>query len=476
MVKRITLPPLALWALLTISAMVAAQPQSPTKLNPANDGKAAVAFGPRAQEREPLDIYRQRRAVLEDKLNDGLILLFGNKEASGSEAYHVFRQESNFHYLTGYDEPGAVLLLAPPLHDRKSTFWEESPRLPNEILFLPARNAEEERWKGPELDPNAPAAASQIGVAATESMEHFEREIQRFSHGYSLIYTLLPDPRAAEDDDLLQKQNVERLRKVVRAAKFKDVQRALGELRQMKAPSELKLIRYATECTMSGLQAAARELHPGMFEYESAALLKYTFERQGCLGLAFDPIVGSGFRSTILHYTKNSEKMESGDLVVMDVGAEYVHYASDITRTLPVNGHFTERQREIYNIVLGAQQAAMDAVKPGMKITGRGANSLYQIAFDYINRHGKDNHGQPLGKYFIHGLSHHVGLDVHDAGDPRRILEPGMVVTLEPGIYLPEESLGVRIEDMVLVTTTGYELLTRQLPREADEVESWMKK
>ena len=356
MVKRVKLPLLAIWALLLISATAPARQQSPTKENPASDVKGVVAFEPRAQEREPQEVYRQRRGALEDKLNDALILLFGSKEASGSEAYHVFRQESNFHYLTGYDEPGAVLLLTPPIHDHKSTSWEESPRPPNEILFLPPRNVEEERWKGPELDPHDPATAARIGAAATEAMDQLEREIQRYSGSYSSIYTLLPDPRASEDEDLLQKQNVAWLRKVVRSAKFKIAQLALGELRQLKAPSEMKLIQHATECTMAGLQAAARELHPGMFEYESAALLKYTFERQGCLGLAFDPIVGSGFRSTILHYTKNSEKMESGALAVMDVGAEYVHYASDITRTLPVNGHFTERQREIYNIVLGAQQ------------------------------------------------------------------------------------------------------------------------
>ena len=238
----------------------------------------------------------------------------------------------------------------------------------------------------------------------------------------------------------------------------------------------MKLIRHAADCTMEGLRAAARELRPGLFEYETSALVKYTFERQGCLGLAFDPIAGSGPRSTILHYNRNSARVEAGDLMVLDVGAEYAHYASDITRTLPVSGRFTARQREIYEIVLEAQKAAIRAAKPGMRISGHGPDSLYQIAYNYINTHGKDSHGEPLGKYFIHGLSHHVGLDVHEAGDFGRPLEPGMVITIEPGIYLPEENLGVRIEDMLLVTKTGYVLLTDALPREVEEVEKLMKK
>ena len=168
--------------------------------------------------------------------------------------------------------------------------------------------------------------------------------------------------------------------------------------------------------------------------------------------------------------------MESGDLVVLDVAGEYAHYAADITRTLPVNGRFTPRQREIYEIVLGAQKAAINAVKPGMSLGRRDSDSLFQIAYNYINTHGKDSKGQPLGKYFTHGLGHHVGLYVHDPSNLQGRLEPGMVLTIEPGIYLPEENLGVRIEDMVLVTQDGHVLLTERLPREVEEVERLIRK
>jgi Xaa-Pro aminopeptidase len=168
--------------------------------------------------------------------------------------------------------------------------------------------------------------------------------------------------------------------------------------------------------------------------------------------------------------------MEDGDIVVMDVGAQYSGYASDITRTIPANGKFTPRQKEIYDIVLGAQNAALAAVRPGATFYCRGTkNSLQNIAYDYINSHGKDRNGKSLGQYFIHGLGHHVGLNVHDpSGDPCRPLASGMVITIEPGIYIPEENLGVRIEDDVLVTEEGHEVLSQKLPRETAEIEKIM--
>jgi Xaa-Pro aminopeptidase len=195
----------------------------------------------------------------------------------------------------------------------------------------------------------------------------------------------------------------------------------------------------------------------------------------GCERSAYAPIVGSGPNSTILHYMANRRRMDSGEVLLMDVGAECSDYSSDVTRTVPVNGKFTARQREIYQIVLGAQKAAIAAVRPGMKVRGDPA-SLYQIAYDYINSHGKDLHGEPLGKYFTHGLSHHVGLDVHDLSDLNEPLKAGMVITIEPGIYIPEESIGVRIEDTILVTETGSKNLSAALPREPDEIERLVRK
>jgi Xaa-Pro aminopeptidase len=196
-----------------------------------------------------------------------------------------------------------------------------------------------------------------------------------------------------------------------------------------------------------------------------------SYFEKGCERHAYPPIVGSGLNATTLHYWLNNRRMDAGELLLMDVGAECGGYAADVTRTIPVGGKFTARQREIYEIVLGAQKTALAAVKPGMTLGRHTPNSLHAIVLEYFNTHGKDRNGEPLGKYFAHGLGHHVGLDVHDAEDPTLPLAPGHVITIEPGLYIPEEGIGVRIEDMVLVTDTGGKLLTGALPREASDVE-----
>jgi ketosteroid isomerase-like protein len=188
----------------------------------------------------------------------------------------------------------------------------------------------------------------------------------------------------------------------------------------------------------------------------------------------YAPIVGAGPHSTALHYDKLSRKIEYGDIVVLDVGAQYSGYSADITRTIPANGKFTPRQREIYEIVLGAQNAALAMIKPGNDYCPNGHKSAYKAAFDYINSHGTDLHGKSLGQYFIHELGHHIGLNVHDPGEFCTPLRPGMVVTVEPGIYMPEENLGVRIEDDVFITETGYKFLSERLPRDPVEIERVM--
>jgi Xaa-Pro aminopeptidase len=222
--------------------------------------------------------------------------------------------------------------------------------------------------------------------------------------------------------------------------------------------------------------AAMRTVKPGMTEREISALMQYEWGKRGCERPAYAPIVGSGFDSTVLHYSDDSGTMQSGDLVVIDAAGEYSMYASDITRTLPVAGKFTARQREIYDIVLGAQQAAAAAFRSGKSHLRRDqSDSLHDVAYNYINTHGKDLHGEPLGKYFIHGLGHYVGLNVHDTGDYDVPLGPGAVFTLEPGIYIPEERLGVRIEDILYVDQDGKLInLTGNLPHTADEVERVM--
>jgi Xaa-Pro aminopeptidase len=427
-----------------------------------------------AQEREPVEVHQARREALRQKLPDGLVVLFGYDDQSGPDTLLPFRQENSFYYLTGHDYPGAVLLLAPPIEDRRARGAEESARLPREVLFLPPHDGVQEHWTGPKPNPADSAMASRTGFAAVKDIKELDAELRRYGRGTSTLYTLLPETRSEETESSFARANVEKLRGILRSARMRDVREALAGLRQIKSEGEQNLIRRAVACSMDAHRAAMRETRPGVYEYEISALMQYTFAKAGCTRPAYGPIVGSGIRSTILHYNQNTERMQAGGLVVLDVAGEYAHYAADITRTLPVSGRFTPRQREIYEIVLEAQKAAIAAVKPGMSLGRRDPDSLHQIAFNYINTHGQDRHGQPLGKYFTHGLGHHVGLYVHDLFDPRGKLEPGMVLTIEPGIYLPEENLGVRIEDMVLVTETGSILLTEGLPREVEEIERLM--
>ena len=229
----------------------------------------------------------------------------------------------------------------------------------------------------------------------------------------------------------------------------------------------------AVDASVDAQFAAMKMMRPGLYEYQIAARMKEVHEMAGCSREAYSPIVGAGLYSTNLHYDALNNEIKDGDVVVIDVAGEYGGYAADITRTLPANGKFTARQREIYEIVLGAQNAALAAIKPGAMLYG-GPKSVHQVAYDYINTHGHDLHGNTLGRYFFHGVGHHLGLDVHDPNDRTSPLQPNMVITDEPGIYIPEEKIGVRIEDDVLVTADGNQLLTAKLPRSPDEIEKIM--
>jgi Xaa-Pro aminopeptidase len=249
----------------------------------------------------------------------------------------------------------------------------------------------------------------------------------------------------------------------------------VDSLRTFKDAGEMTLLGKAVDASVAAHRAAFKAVKPNVTEREIASLMQYEWGKRGCERPAYASIVGSGYFSTVLHYSENTETMKAGDVVVIDAAGEYSMYAADITRTLPINGHFTARQREIYDIVLGAQQAAVAAFVNGKSTLKRGDDSLFKVAYDYINTHGKDLHGDPLGKYFIHGLSHYIGLNVHDANDYNVPLSPGMTFTIEPGIYIPEENLGVRIEDDFYVDPSGKLInLSGALPSKAEDVEKAM--
>jgi Xaa-Pro aminopeptidase len=417
-----------------------------------------------ARFRQPSEEYQARRAKLRAAV-DAPVVIFGYTGHEDASEVAVFFQEPYFYDLTGHDEPGAVLLLIPDSPVGKSIDG------PHEILYLPPRNPAQEKWEGPKLGPDDAGIAQKTGFEAVEPLASLPADLKKLATAYSDFYTLLPPSDEEGYPHLTNSTN--QLRAILPRSKLKDITPMLDAMRQVKSAGELALMQKAIDVSIDAHLDAMKTMRPGLFEYQIAARMKEVHEWGGCEREAYAPIVGTGFNSTVLHYSKLDGQIEDGDVVVIDVGGEYGGYAADITRTLPANGKFTPRQREIYDIVLGAQDAAIAAVKPGAVLYG-GKGSLQQIVTDYINSHGKDKEGRSLGRYYPHGVSHHLGLDVHDPGDRTRPLEPGMVVTVEPGIYVPEENLGVRIEDDVLVTKDGHQLLTVRLPRTADEIEKIM--
>ena len=352
--------------------------------------------------------FSTRRAQLRKSIPDGVLVLFGSKESD--DLHEPYFQETNFFYLTGWEQPGAILILTPEPDSADPDFAQRT-QLPREILFLPQRLVREEKWTGRKLGPSDPEAPAITGVAKILPAERFETEVHNLLDLYPNLYALASDPLAAPLTQMFPRRPLT------------DARPKIAALRMVKSQSEIALIQKATDASIDAHRAAWKAIHPGLYEYQIAAIMVGTYMGEGCRRSAYAPIVGSGPNSTTLHYSKNDRRMDAGEVVVMDVAAECGNYASDITRTIPVNGKFTPRQREIYDIVLGAQRAAIAAVKPGASIASR--TGLYKVAWDYINTHGKDLHGEPLGKYFTHGLSHHVGLDVHDESDNNEPLRAG---------------------------------------------------
>jgi len=431
-----------------------------------------VCFAVNAQaqerrEREPNSVYTERRAKLAAQ-TDGPIVLWGYTGREEVSQTYIFEQEENFYYLTGHNEEGAGLLILP---SAKGGGPANGPR---ETVFLPAKNPQKERWNGVRMSPSDPGIEARTGFAAVKQFDsEFRSTVESLAKTFPNFYTILPYQKELGGYPH-EKEAVDWLQLAAPQAKLKDVRTLIGAMRQIKSPGELAFLKEAIDLSLDSHLEAMKLTRPGLYEYQVAAKMVEVHSWGGAEAEGYAPIVGAGPNSTALHYDKLSRKIENGDIVVMDVGAQYSGYSADITRTIPANGKFTARQREIYEIVLGAQNAALAALKPGMDFCNKSGKSVQKIAYSYIDSHGKDLHGKSLGPYFIHGLGHHIGLNVHDAGDHCVPFQPGMVITIEPGIYIPEENLGVRIEDDVLITESGHKLLSERLPRDPDEIEKIM--
>ena len=396
----------------------------------------------------PPEVYRERRQRLMEQIKGGVAVVYGAASIDGSSSVGgVGRQESDFAYLTGVmDVPGAALLLAP------------GERTYREFLFLPARTPEFEHFEGAQLGPSTEArrrtgfdkvqGTNYLGTALTETAS-------RAGAMHYLGALVGPDAALPRELDLYGK--------VAQRVPGTRVVNSSGLIRAMrvgKEPRELALMRRAIAATERGMRAGMAAARPGMTEYQLRMIIEDEFRRAGARGIAFPSIVGVARNTTVLHYTGSDNVIRAGDMILCDIGAEVDYYAADITRTFPVDGRFTPEQRNIYETVLAAQQAAAARLKPGAVY-----EDLQRAANDVMDRTGHRDD-------FWHGLGHFVGLDVHDVGDYAKPLSAGAVVTIEPGIYLPQRNFGVRIEDEFLVTASGNEHLSHSIPQSVAEVEA----
>lgn len=428
--------------------------------------------------------YQTRRKKLAAQLpTNSIALIAGAQELHrNGDAHYRFRQESDFYYLTGFNEPDTLLLIT-------------SEKCSRSILFNRPRNSAEEQWTGKRLGQEA--AVTQLGMDSSFSIHDLANELPKLLMGIDGLYYSFGKNASLERqimDALMQVKA--QVRKGIKAPdNLNDLEPILSEMRLFKSEAEITLMRRAAEISVEAHKKAMRACASAKNEWELEAELIYEFTRQGCRSVAYDPIVGSSENTCILHYTENNKPLCQGELVLIDAGGEYENYAADITRTFPINGQFTQEQRAIYKLVLKAQKAGINAIKPGL------AWNQIQLIIIRILTAGLCDLGILQGSveeliekeaykpFYMHNSGHWLGLDVHDAGRYKinnewRPLEEGMVLTVEPGLYISNTipnvdkrwwNIGVRIEDDILVTSTGHEVLTAGLPVDVTEIEALMR-
>ena len=467
-----------LFLIVVALATTAARAQQPPSAAP--NAAAAVAAGQAAQSQpyvdelpgmgRPIDTAATalRRAHLLRRLGEAVVVIPAARERDLETDYiqdNDFRQSNTFFYFTQLEQPAAWLLLAAHSAGSGAGAAGAGARADSAVLLLPDRVPQMERWTGVKLGPGDLARrltgfAQVLSVTKLDSILAAQRArgvpvyvpADRYSIG------LVPYARLLGDSTV----NLHDLRPIV------------DSMRQVKDATEMAALRHAIAITVEGERAVAAAIEPGMFEYQAEAVLEGTFRRLGADRVGFPSIVGSGPNSTTLHYDVNRHRMDAGETVVVDIGAEWGQFTGDLTRTFPVSGTFTPHQRAVYELVLATNQAVLDSVRPGITLS-----RLNTIAREYMRTHsGTTCDTVTCDRYFIHGVTHHLGMDVHDVGPFTTPLAPGMVITDEPGIYLPQEALGVRIEDDVLVTATekGHELLSASAPRTVAEIERAMQR
>ena len=420
------------------------------------------------------DFYIRNRQNVVNEIEEGsLVLLTSHDEYPRcGDTTFPFRQNSELLYLTGIDQEETVLAMAP---------WHPNPAY-REILFIKNPSPEMVIWFGHRLSKEE---ATQIsGIKQVFFTENFESVLQDLMVNTKRVYMHHPEnPRMKVTHPTQEVRLAEQLRKEYPLHEFRRLAPILYPLRSVKHPEELDAMKHACQITEKAFARALKAVKPGKYEYEIEAEMTYEMIRNGASGHSFAPIIASGNDTCILHYIKNDKIMKDGELLLMDFGAEYANYAGDASRTIPVNGKFSPRQKQVYNAVLSIYKETIPLFKPGMNIHKindfvfkRMDEELIKLGLYTAEDVAQQNPEMPLfKKYYMHNTSHFIGLDVHDVGQRDWIFEPGMVLSCEPGIYIAEEGIGVRIETDVVVAETPIDLMA-EMPVEVEEIEELMSK
>lgn len=403
----------------------------------------------------PSRLFTRNRANLAAQLPSKAVAVFTANEPMprNGDEFYPFRQQSDFFYLTGINEENAFLLIAPDYPD-------ESLR---EVLFIEPYDEVKATWQGEMLD--AKQAAELSGIKTVKGSDAFYsvlNDIAYSGYGDTIFLNSYEYPKYECAVETIQKRFVKKIKELYPMHQYGRTAPILNALRMIKSADEIAITQQACDITAKAFRRCLETVKPGMYEYEVQAEIEYIFKQNNATGHAYAPIIAGGKNACCLHYSKNQSQLHDGDLLLFDIGCEYQNYSSDLSRTIPVNGKFTPRQKECYDIVLRVMKELTQLYRPGACI-----NKINEAARQAMGAYSK---------YLIHGVSHHIGLDVHDSIDKFKPFEPGMILTCEPGLYIREEGIGIRIENDLLITEGEPVNLFAGLPIEIEEIEAAMQR
>ncbi len=424
---------------------------------------------------QPLDkaLYIRNRARFIEALKPDSVAIFNSNDImpTNADGTMPFRQNNDLLYLSGIDQEESILMIAPEFPD---------PRY-REVLFLKETNEHIAVWEGHKLTKGE--ATDLSGIETILWLKDFEQVLSTVMAGSTHVYLNTNEHiRAVVEVQTRDARFTEWCKSKYPIHHYERAAPIMHRLRSVKSPEEVAALSTACDITEKGFRRLLGFIKPGVWEYEIEAELLHEFVRNRSRGFAYSPIIASGYNACVLHYIENNRQCKNGDILLMDIGAEYANYNADLSRSIPVNGRFTERQKAVYNAVLRVQRAAMSMLQPGNTIpeyhkeVGKiMEGELLDLGLiDKNDVKNQDPANPAYKRYFMHGTSHHLGLDVHDVGNVHDEMTPGMVYTVEPGIYIREESLGIRIENDVVITHEGIDDLMGNIPVEVEEIEELM--